>query len=244
MASTAQSLIQTSMELLGVYASGENMTAADSSRGLQVLNAMLDSWSNESLFCYAIQETSFPLVVGQAQYTIGPGGQINAVRPLRIIDGPGAAYIQDTNQNNYPVEVIPRDRWNMIGLRTNTSDIPDTLFYDPQYPLGIINIFPVPLISYLCFFDAYLQFSDFSALTSPMSLPPGYELAIYTNLAIMLKPFFKDAQIDPLIIEMASVSKATIKRNNIRSNTAVYDPEMVSRAAPTYNIYRDATGGS
>jgi len=237
---TAQSLIQTAMELLGVYASGEVLSDADAERGLQVLNAMLDSWSNESLFCYAIQETSFPLVVGQAQYTLGPGGQINATRPLRLIEGPGAAYIQDTNLNNYPVAVIPRDKWNMIGLRTNTSNIPDTLFYDPQFPLGIINIFPVPLITYTVFFDAYLQISDFASLVTVMSLPRGYEAAIYNNLAIWLKPFFKDANIDPIIIELASLTKGTIKRNNIRSNVAVYDPEIVSRATPTYNIYRDA----
>lgn len=240
---TAQSLIQTALELLGVYASGEVMSAADSSRGLQVLNAMMDSWSNDSLFCYAIQETSFPLVVGQAQYTLGPGGQIDAPRPLKIITGPGAAYIQDTNLNNYPVEVIPRDKWNMIGLRTNTSNIPDTMFYDPQFPLGIINIFPVPLITYTVFFDAYLQLSDFADLTTTMTLPSGYEAAIYSNLAIWMKPFFKDAQIDPIILELASQTKGSIKRTNIRENVAIYDPEIVSRASPTYNIYRDSSPG-
>src|ERR1700744_536055 len=134
---TAQSLIQTALEQLGVYAPGEVLSAADSSRGLQQLNAMMDSWSNETLICYAIQEQSYPLVVGQNQYTIGPGGNFNGTRPLKIIEGPVSAYIMDENSNRYPMEVIPQDRWNMIGLLTNTSNIPDTLFYDPQYPLGI-----------------------------------------------------------------------------------------------------------
>lgn len=241
---TARDMIQAALEELGVYAPGEVLSAADSSRGLTCLNGMLDSWSNESLFCYAIQETSFQLVVGQPQYTVGPGGTASQIRPLRIIEGPGAAYIQDTNQNNYPVAVIPRDKWNMIGLRTNTSNIPDTLFYDPQFPLGLINIFPVPLENYTLYFDAYLQFSDFATLDAAITLPPGYQDAIQHNLAIRLKPFFRDAQIDPLVIELASQTKAAVKRNNLRTNTAVYDPEIVSRAAPTYNIYRDATGGS
>ncbi len=239
---TAQDIIQAALEELGVYAPGETMTNADASRGLWVLNAMLDSWSNESLFCYAIKETSFPLVVGQQQYTIGPGGQINATRPLRVIEGPGAAYITDQNNNIYPVGVIPQDQWNLIGLRTNTSDIPDTMFYDPQFPLGIINIFPVPLMTYTFTFDAYLQLSDFTGLTTALTLPPGYQDAIQHNLAIRLKPFFRDAQIDPLIVELASQTKAAIKRNNLRTNVAVYDAEMISRATPTYNIYRDRTG--
>jgi len=240
---TAQSLIQTALEQLGVYAPGETMSAADSSRGLQLLNAMMDSWSNESLSCYAIQEYSCPLVVGQNQYTVGPGGDVNNTRPLKLIEGPVAAYIMDENQNRYPVAVIPRDRWNAIGLLTNTSNVPDTIFYDPQYPLGLLNVFPTPNQGNTLYFDAYLQLSDFTDLTTAMTLPSGYEAAIFSNLALWMKPFFKDAQIDPLIVDLASQTKAAIKRTNMRENIANYDAEIVSRASPTYNIYRDSTAG-
>lgn len=240
---TAQSLIQTALEQLGVYAPGETLTDADAERGLQVLNAMLDSWSNDSLSCYAIQEQSFPLIVGQNQYTIGPGGNFNGVRPLKIIEGPVAAYIMDSNSNRYPVSVIPRDRWNMIGLLTNTSNIPDTIFYDPQYPLGIINVFPTPNVSNTLYFDAYLQLTDFSSLTVSMSFPPGYEAAIYSNLSMWMAPFFKDAQPSPVVSALADRTLASIKRTNMRENLSNYDAEIVSRATPTYNIYRDSTAG-
>lgn len=240
---TAQSLIQTSLEQLGVYAPGETLTDADAERGLQLLNAMLDSWSNESLACYAIQEQNFPLQVGINQYTIGPGGTFNGTRPIKVIEGPVAAYIKDQNQNRYPVAVIPQDRWNMIGLLTNNSNIPDTMFYDPQYPLGIINIFPTPNQSNTLYFDAYLQFSDFANLTTVMNLPPGYEAAIFSNLAVWLKPFFRDAQLDPDVRLLAMETKGIVKRTNMRENIANYDAEIVSRATPTYNIYRDSTAG-
>jgi hypothetical protein len=240
---TAKSLIQTALEQLGVYAPGETMTDADAERGLQLLNAMMDSWSNESLICYAIQEQNYPLQVGINQYTIGPGGTWNGTRPLKIIEGPVAAYIMDQNQNRYPVEVIPRDRWNMIGLLTNTSNIPDTIFYDPQFPLGIINVFPTPNQGNTLYFDAYLQLTDFANLTATLNLPPGYEAAIFSNLAVWMKPFFRDAQLDPDVRELASKTLGNIKRTNIRENIANYDPEIVSRATPTYNIYRDSTAG-
>lgn len=239
---TAQDIIFRSLCLLGIYAPNETMDASDSSLGLSVLNSMMDSWSNESLFCYAIQEYSFPLVVGQQQYTIGPGGDVNTNRPIKILDGPGVCYIQDGNQNNYPVYVVPQDRWNQIGLRTTTSNLPDTLFYDPQYPLGIINIFPVPLDSYTVFFDANITLSEFSNLIQSLALPPGYEAAIIHNLAIWMKPYFKDAQIDPIIIELASQTKAAVKRSNLRSNVAVYEQEIVSHSASTYNVYSDRSG--
>jgi hypothetical protein len=240
---SAQGLIQTALELLGVYAPGETMSAADAARGLQVLNAMMDQWSNDALFCYAILEQQCPLVVGQNQYTVGPGGNVNGPRPLKLIEGPVAAYIMDANANRYPVAVIAQDRWNAIGLLTNTSNIPDTLFYDPQYPLGILNVFPTPNQGNTLYFDSYLQLSDFANLTSTMSLPTGYESAIYHNLAIALKPFFTATQLDPVVIQLASNAKASIKRTNMRPNIANYDAEIVSRASPTYNIYRDSTAG-
>lgn|SRR5574337_493798 len=241
---SAQDIIQAALEELGVYAPGEVMTAADSSRGLWSLNSMLDSWSNESLFTYAIQTYSVPLAIGQQQYTVGPSGQVNAVRPIRILDGPGTAYVVDQSQNRYPISVIPQDQWNQIGLLNTNSQIPTMIFYDPQYPLGILNVFPLPSMTYTLYFDAYLQLSEFANLETQLSLPPGYQDAIQHNLAIRLQPYFQRAQISPVVVELASTSKAAIKRSNLRSNVAGFDSAIVSRGTPTYNIFRDARNGS
>lgn len=239
---TARDIVQDALEMLGVYAAGETMTDADAERGLTRLNNMMDSWSNESLSCYQILEQSGAMQVGVASYSIGTGGTFNMTRPLRISDAPGSAYLQDTNGNNYPVKVVPRDYWNLIGSRIVTSNVPDTLFYDPQYPLGIINVFPVPTINWTLFWDSFLQLTDFANLSATLSLPPGYELAIKTNLALHLKPYFSVANIDPLVIEQARESKANIKRTNLRPETAKYDPEIVARAQGSYNIYSDRNG--
>ena len=42
-------------------------------------------------------------------------GDFNMTRPIRIIDGPGTAYIRDSNNNDYAVDVVPQDKWNMTG---------------------------------------------------------------------------------------------------------------------------------
>jgi hypothetical protein len=238
---TAADLIQASLEQLGVYSPGETVSAADMARGLWTLNGMLDAWSIETLLCYAILEQSGVLVPGDASYTIGTGGQFNMVRPQSIIEGFGAAYLQDTLGNNFPVNVIQQDKWNAIGNRvTTTSQIPDTLFYDPQFPLGIINIFPVPLLNYTLYWDSYLQLTQFASLSAQMSFPPGYQDMIQHNLTVRMKPFFKDGQLDPIIIELARETKGAVKRANISPVEAVYENEIVARGAGSYNIYRDA----
>lgn len=243
---TALDVLTDALELLQVYAPGETISAADSSRALSTLNDMLDDWSNYTLACYTILEQSLVLVPNQQQYTIGPGGYVNGTRPLKILDGPGTAYVQDGNGNNYPVDVVPRDKWNMYGNRSIliTSDFPDTLFYDPQFPLGIINLMPVPTINYTLFFDSYQQLAGLNDLFATLALPPGYKRAITTNLAVCLKPYFKTAQIDPLIIIEAQRTLGNVKVTNMRPNVAIMDPELVSKAQISYNPYTDRVGNS
>jgi hypothetical protein len=90
---------------------------------------------------------------------------------------------------------------------------------------------------------SYAQLGDFATVSSAFSLPPGYKRAITTNLCLSLKPYFASAQIDPLIIKEASETKASVKRNNMRTQVAVFDPELVSRGNAVYNIYTDRGSG-
>ncbi len=244
MATTFQDIAQDVLEMLMVYAPGETISDADAERVLTVANDMLDSWSNESLTCYQEIEQSTALIAAKQQYTIGSGGDVNVTRPLRIKDGPGAAYVQDTNGNNYPLDVLPLDSWNMIGNRGAqvTANIPMVLFYDPAFPLGKLNFYPTPNQGgFTAFWDSYLQLTTFASLTTALSLPPGYSLAIKSNLAVEVKPYFKTAQLDPLIIAKASKSKANIKITNKRLNEALMDAALVARSGYAYNIFTDRT---
>ena len=223
------------------YAPGEIIDDADAEMALRVGNDMLDSWSNESLSCYAILEQSVLLQPYVWQYTIGPGGMINGTRPLKLIGGPGSAYVLDTNGNKYGVEVLPQDRWNQVTSNSQVNaNVIIYCFYDPQYPLGIINVWPQPIIQWTFYFDSYLQLVDFSNITGPLSLPPGYKKAIQDCLAAELWSYcFRNKPIDPWIVETALRSKGNIKRTNIRENIAGFDRALLGTGGQTYNIYTD-----
>lgn len=240
MADTAQDVIQDVFVRCKVYAPGVTVIDADNQWAFTRMTDMLDEWSNASLICFANLEQSFTLQNEKNQYTIGPGGDINQVRPLTILTGMGAAYLMDTNANRYPVNVVEQDQWNSLGLLTITSQIPDTLFYDPQFPLGIINIFPTPSMQYQMFFDSRLQLADLTDLTTEFSLPPGYMSAIKSNLTIRLWNDYKQG--DPPAFRMmeAAESLAAVKRTNIRQSPAVYDSAIVSRSGGSYNIFSDS----
>ncbi len=244
---TALDYLTDSLQGIGVYAAGETITSADALLCLQRLNTMMDSWSNESLMTYAQMEQSGTLVPGKYQYTVGPGGDFNMIRPLRILGGGGTCYIQDSNGNRYNLEVVPKDRWNLIGnISQVNANFPSTLYYNPQFPLGIINLYPIPNTSYTLYFDSYLQLSNFTDLAMEMTLPPGYRAAIQDNLSVELWRFFKpdNAPIPQITLAVAARSKGNVKRTNIKENIANYDPELVSRANGTFNIYTYSNRGN
>src|SRR5277367_226524 len=71
MASTAGDIIAGGLLNLNSYSPGEPLAASDASTGLAVLNDLLDSLSNDEAFVYTQQETIFPWVAGQYEYSVG-----------------------------------------------------------------------------------------------------------------------------------------------------------------------------
>ena len=91
MAVTAQSLINKSLRLLGVLASGETTTADEAQDSLYSLNSIIDSFSANPQYYFCTQAEQFTLVNGQNTYTIGndpsasPPANFVTTRPIRIV---------------------------------------------------------------------------------------------------------------------------------------------------------------
>lgn len=239
---TARDLIQDALEWIGVYAPGETITDADAERCLSKLNDMVDQWSNQSLACYAYLQQSASLVPNVQSYTIGTGGTFNMPRPIRLLTGPGAAYCLDSNNNKYAMAVVTIEEWQMIGNSgsTVTSDFPDTMWYDPQMPLGILNFFPYPSAQGVtAHWTSLLPLTSFTALPTTFTLPPGYKDALQTNLAIKIWPYFKDGSPDGWRVKEAGDALGNVKRTNIRLTPTPYDAALMSRSGNTYSIYID-----
>ena len=160
-------------------------------------------------------------------------------RPLRLISGLGAAYLLDSNSDKYMLNVVERDEWNIITQPNTNSDLPSTIFYDPQFPLGVINVYPTPYQSFPIYFDSYLQLGDFASLSATVSLPPGYKKALQDNLAIELCSSYKPDgfQIPQQWTRAAGISKGTVKRINTRLMMASFDPAITAKPRGSWNIY-------
>jgi len=239
---TALEIITAAMQQCQIYAPGEPISAPDQQTGLFLLNGMLDSFSaGETLTCFADTTVSKLLTPNVTRYSIGSvGADITAVRPIEFPEGYGYAWTLDANSNNYPINIVTHYEWNLISnLTQNFSTYPDTMWYDAQMPLGYINLYPVPTGAPFTLYLTYPQILANLTLDQTFSLPQGYQEMIMSNLCVRLKPFFIQAQLDPLIYELAKESKANVKRSNLRIIRSRVDSEIVAKAPGTYNIYTD-----
>jgi len=71
-------IISRALKDVGALASGETPAAGDVQDCFDMLNDLVDQWSNEEMMVFYKNEIVFPITAGQTQYTIGPGGQIGA----------------------------------------------------------------------------------------------------------------------------------------------------------------------
>ena len=71
-------IISRALKDIGALEAGETPTPEASQDAFDMLQDMLDQWSNESMMVFYKNEIIFSLVSGQTQYTIGPNGQIGA----------------------------------------------------------------------------------------------------------------------------------------------------------------------
>jgi hypothetical protein len=69
--STALDIITGGFLNINSYSPGETLNIGDANVGLQVLNDLLDSLSNDEAFVFTQQETVFNWINGQYQYTVG-----------------------------------------------------------------------------------------------------------------------------------------------------------------------------
>jgi len=65
-------IISRALKDIGALEAGEVPTADAAQDAFDMLNDLVDQWSNEDMMVYNTTEIIFPLIAGQVQYTIGP----------------------------------------------------------------------------------------------------------------------------------------------------------------------------
>jgi hypothetical protein len=65
-------IISRALKDIGALEAGETPTPDAAQDAFDMLNDMIDQWSNENMMVFNVTEIIFPVIPGQVQYTIGP----------------------------------------------------------------------------------------------------------------------------------------------------------------------------
>lgn len=225
-------IINRALISIGALAPGETLEAVLATDAFNMLNMMLDSWSNDSFTVNSINEITAN-IAGSTDWTIGPTGTIvSTQRPLNI----NSAFVRVANID-YPVQILNVEQYELIGLKQLNGAWPKALFYNSGTPNGLIKFWPLPASGQIHLF-CDLLFTKFSTLYDTVQIPQGYEMAMVWNLAELMMPGY--GVTNPAITSMVSKNAArflgTLKSTNMQpQQTVQFDPAMVGN-----RLVRDA----
>lgn len=187
MATKPRDIITAALQEIGVIAPGDPVTADDLAWGLLKLNQLLDKWNAEKKYIYSVNFANYVLTPNHQPHTIGPGGNFNVTqRPVKVEN---ANLIINTSVPNVtqPLFIRDADWWANNRVQTLTSNFPTDLYYEPEFPLGFLNLWPIALQAYGLQLETWTLLQQFADVdTVAVTLPPGYFAAIELSLAEML----------------------------------------------------------
>lgn len=227
---TAQTVINRALRLIGALDPEESPTTNETANVLEALNGLIDSWRNDRLIVWSIATVTKTLTPADGTYTIGSGADINTTRPVRI----EGAYVTQSG-TDYPVEVISEAAYRAIADKATQSDLPQFVYYDPAVANGTVYLWPVPSAANVLTMSVWAPISTLATAGTTVTLPPGYERALASNLAIDIAPEFQKTASQE-VAKMARESLAAIKKANIRPIIS----QMEMATGRRYSIEADA----
>ncbi len=234
---TAVQMINRAMRLAKVIGKGETLDADEATDGLTALNAMLDSWTTERLFVYAIRDESFSWAAGNASRTVGSGGNFSTDRPVQVDQSSYFTY----NSIDYPITLINSDAYSAINDKTIQNSFPRFLYVDyTSSALVTIYAFEVPSSTITFHLRTWRLLQSFAALTDSLALPPGYQRAIEYSLAEEFGPEF-GVTISQEVKDIAKRARANIKRINSKPVVMSTEVAYMNLGLKPGNVYADVT---
>lgn len=145
-------------------------------------------------------------------YTIP--GNIPIVRPLRFRSGFTRASAGGGNANlDYSFTFVDFDAYKRELLKNVQGPWPYIATYQPNFPYGLIYVYPNPSAGYVAHLFSDFLIPTFASTTSPYAMPQGYSRALKKLLAIELAPIYGKV-VSPELRNSAKAAVDLLKSTN------------------------------
>lgn len=231
---------------IGAIGQGETPAAADAQLALRWFQRQLDAWSAERQTMAIQKVLPFTWPPGESIQSIGPGGDIDAVRPtwldtLNYIN-PGSSPAQEV-----PVALVDPDIFAAIRIKGLQSNYPQQAYYttDQDTVLGTLFVWPQPVtdLDMVAYYPVGVGVP--ATLDDILLGPPGYQEAYVYQLAErLLTPF---AVQNPTIVGSVRANSerafARMKRPNMQPGQLGVDAALVPYGGGGYNVFSNTWSG-
>ncbi len=188
---------------------GEGIAGADAEHALSVMNGLLAAWGADAFSRPTATLEPLALSPNQASYTVGAGGQMNTPRP----DAVQTAFFRDGPLDR-PLRLLTREEYLAVPVKSQGGD-PDSLYYDPTFPLGTLTLWPVPTRALTLWLDSLKPLPQFTSVSTVLTLPGEYEEALKYLTAERLCVDY-GLPVSPDLRALAVESKRRLTRKNAR----------------------------
>ena len=204
---TVLDIINRSLHSIGELDATETPDAQQAADGLIYFNDLVESLSNEGLMIYATTSDTITCT-GAVSYTFGTGGTVNTARPIEVISA-----FYTLGGVDYPVELITREQYESIPLKTTTGGMPSYIYVSYEMPLAKVYVWPAASSGTITM-SSNKTITTAASVSTVLSLPPGYERMLRLGMCFEMSPEYMLN--NPQLQDMYSNAKRALKRTNSR----------------------------
>ena len=173
---TRNEIIEGAFRIVGALEAGQSLTADMLDQGVKALQLLIKSWSNEHLFLWSFEQSSFATVAAQEAYTTTDlTGEDDAIIGL------DKAWVVDSSED-LPLEVISWSRYNDIPDKTTNPGRPMVIAFKPT-PSPSFDVWPSPDAAYTIKTLAIYPMQDFDTAAGTGDVPARFQKALKYCLA-------------------------------------------------------------
>lgn len=212
--STARDIVKDALRKIHVLGAGSSLDATEANDALSVLNDMLATISAEGGYIYQEDKETFPLVGGQAVYTIASGGDFDTTAPLDIKSAFMTVGEIDCHLGKYDEK-----EYALIAQKDITGYIGGVYYYDANFPTAKIYLYPAPTTGTITLYTRkYL--TRFASLDTDYEFPDYYRTMLVYNLAEWIAPEY-EKEASASVKRIAKRSRNAVTAQNKRNNRPI-----------------------
>jgi len=117
----------------GLIQDGDEPTGEQYADGLMRLNDIANLWQTQGLKLWLNQDLAVPLVAGQGNYSLGPGGSVDMAKPMRVIE----SYYLDSSGIRRPLVPLSWDDYFRLSQINQTGQINSYFVNKQQFKLDL-----------------------------------------------------------------------------------------------------------